>query len=150
MNKLLIARISLLLVILGLGISSCSDNPVVPDDEEIEAAGLVVLDNGMEIVRAEKGIVTGQFEVKRGSISGHYTLNFLDENGDILVITDPDYTPGETIADPSVAEIVRDEPGEWNFHIRGLKEGSTTIRLTIKHGGHDDFISPEIPIIVTP
>lgn len=150
MKKIWIIRIALLFVLLGIGLNGCSDNPVVPDEEEIEATGIVILDSGTEIVRAENGVVTGSFALTVGNLSPHYTLKFLDEEGNTFTIDEPDHSPGESIADPAVVEIVRDEPGDWNFHLRGLKEGATTLRLTIKHGGHDDFTSPNIPVTVTP
>ena len=41
------------------------------------------------------------------------------------------------------------EDGAWAFHIAGLAEGETTIRIKINHGGHVDFVSGEIEIHVS-
>lgn len=135
-----------------LGSPGCSDNPVEQDhdhEEHAEPVGLVVFDSDTEIVRVEQGTVTGSFELTVDQLSPHYTLRFLDEDGDEFVPDDPDFSPGEVISTPEHLEIVRDEPGDWNFHLLGTVEGSETIQLTIKHGGHNDFISTPIPVVIT-
>ena len=134
-----------------IGSPGCSNNPVTEDPEEhSEPVGLVVFENDAEIVRVENGTVTGSFDLLVNQLSSHYKLEFLDEDGDLFVPDDPDFSPGEIIANPDILEIVRDEPTDWDFHLRGTAVGSTTIQLTVKHGGHNDFISVAIPVAVQP
>ena len=140
-----------LIMIALLGSPGCSDNPVDDHDHEEHAdpVGLVVLDGDTEIVRVEQGVATGSFELTVNQLSPHYTLRFLDDDGDQFVPDDPDFSPGEIISNTEHLEVVRDEPDDWNFHLRGTAEGSETIQLTIKHGGHNDFISAPIPVVIT-
>ncbi len=130
-------------------ISACEENPV-EEEEHTDPVGLIVSDGGVEIVRVDRSTVTGTFDVTAGVLSPHYDLEFLDEDGDTFIPDDPDFSPEAIIADPEVVEVVRDEPHDWNFHLRGLKEGTTTVRLGIAHGGHSDYLSPEITIVVMP
>lgn len=129
----------------------CSDNPVTEDhDEHAEPVGIVVFENDTEIARVEKGIVTGAFNLRANQRSPLYTLEFLDEDGDQFIPDDPDFSPGEIIANPSILTLERNQPSDWNFYLLGTAEGSTTIQLTVKHGGHNDYVSVAIPVVVQP
>ena len=140
---------------LALFIASCGDddNPVDPDhhDEHAEAIGLIVRDSGAEIIRVESGAVTGEIEVGHGKETALLSVRFIAEDGDLFTPDeDDDYSLGWEIADESIAEVEQhDEDGAWAFHIIGLEEGETTIRLKINHGDHADFVSPEIEIHVS-
>ena len=140
---------------LALFMASCGDddNPVDPDhhDEHAEAIGLIVRDSGTEIVRVESGDVTGEIEVGHGKETALLSVRFIAEDGDLFTPDeDEDYALGWEIADESIAEVDQHaEDGAWNFHILGLEEGETTIRIKINHEGHVDFVSPEIEIHVS-
>lgn len=129
-------------------IAGCTDNPVTPE-EHAEPVGLVVFEGQTEIVRVEESVVTGAFDLLNGAVSPLYTLQFIDEEGDLFVPDDPDFAPDAIVADATVVEVVRGDPADWDFRLRGLKTGTTSIRLVILHGGHEDFTSPEIPVTVT-
>ncbi|MXW80025.1 MAG: hypothetical protein F4Z57_13775 [Gemmatimonadetes bacterium] len=140
---------------LALFMASCGDddNPVDPDhhDDHAEAIGLIVRDSGAEIIRVESGAVTGEIEVGHGKETALLSVRFIAEDGDLFTPDeDDDYSLGWEIADESIAEVEQhDEDGAWAFHIIGLEEGETTIRLKINHGDHADFVSPEIEIHVS-
>ena len=129
-----------------------NDTPVDTEHEEEhdEAIGLIVRDSGTEIVRVESGQVTGEIEVGHGLKTALLSVRFIAEDGDLFTPDeDDDYALGWEIADESIAEVEQyAEDGAWNFHIIGLEEGQTTIRIKINHGGHADFVSPEIEIHV--
>jgi len=131
---------------LGLGLSGCSDNPVT-SEVEVEPVGLVIASDGDEVVRIEGFDVTGTIAVDEGTLSPHYTLKFLDQEGNLFV-PDSDHTPSEIIGDSTVIAIERDEPSDWDFNLRGLKEGVATLRVVIIHGAHNDYVSPEIPVTI--
>ena len=38
--------------------------------------------------------------------------------------------------------------GGWGFHLKGLKEGETTLTLKVKHHDHADARTPEIRVVV--
>ena len=150
---------------LAVFVASCGDddNPVDPDDHDdhadagglnddhAEAIGLIIRDSGVEIVRVESGEVTGEIEVGHGKETALLSVRFIAEDGDLFTPDeDDDFSLGWEIADESIAEVEHHaEDGAWAFHIVGLEEGETTIRITINHGGHADFASPEIDIHVT-
>ena len=140
---------------LALFVASCGDddNPVEPDyhDDHAEAIGLIVRDSGTEIVRVESGQVTGDIEVGHGTETALLAVRFIAEDGDLFTPDeDDDFSLGWKIADESIAEVEHHaEDGAWAFHILGLEEGQTTIRIKINHEGHADFVSPEIEIHVS-
>ncbi|MCE2502673.1 MAG: hypothetical protein J4G05_01245 [Chlorobi bacterium] len=148
-TSILRSRIKLVLipVLVSFLFHSCEENPVV-EEEHADPVGLVVSSGGVELVRIEGANVTGEFEVTEGVLSPHFKLQFIDKDGDLFVPTDADSSPEAIVGDPTVLEVVRDEPGDWDFHLRGLKEGTTTIKLAIKHGDHNDYESPEITVVI--
>ena len=120
------------------------------EEEHAEAIGLIVRDSGTEIFRVESGQVTGEIEVGHGLKTALLSVRFIAEDGDLFTPDEDDnYALDWEIADESIAEVEQyAEDGAWNFHIIGLEEGQTTIRIKINHGGHADFVSPEIEIHV--
>ena len=120
------------------------------EEEHDEAIGLIVRDSGTEIVRVESGDVTGEIEVGHGLKTALLSVRFIAEDGDLFTPDeDDDYALDWEIADQSIAEVEHHaEDSAWAFHIIGLAEGQTTIRIKINHGGHADFVSPEIEIHV--
>ena len=121
-----------------------------PMPEIVEAVGLIVRDSGTEIVRVERGQVTGEIEVGHGLKTDLLSVRFIAEDGDLFTPDAGDgYALDWEIADESIAEVEHQaEDGAWAFHIIGLEEGETTIRIKVNYGDHVDFVSPEIEIHV--
>ena len=119
-------------------------------EEYVEAVGLIVRDSGTEIVRVESGQVTGEIEVGHGLKTDLLSVGFIAEDGDLFTPDAGDgYALDWEIADESIAEVEHHaEDGAWAFHIIGLAEGQTTIRIKINYEDHADFVSPEIEIHV--
>ena len=119
------------------------------EEEHDEAVGLIVR-GGTEIVRVESGQVTGEIEVGHGLKTALLSVRFIAEDGDLFTPDAGDgYALDWEIADESIAEVEHHaEDGAWAFHIIGLAEGQTTIRIKINHEGHANFVSPEIEIHV--
>ncbi len=125
-------------------------------EEEFEAEGLVIIESGFRFFRYFKGEIDsgeGRAEVLEAPIgmTPHWRIMFLDEHGDeIDPPDDPEFTFGWTIADPDILEVVQDEgdEGSFEFHLRGLHEGETTIVLKVEHDGHTDFSTQPIPVHV--
>ena len=123
---------------------------------EFEAEGLVIIESGVRFFRYFQGeIDSGDGRVSELTapvgMTPHWRIMFLDENGDeIDPPEDPEFTFGWTIADPDVVEVVQDEgdEGSFEFHLRGLKGGETTIVLKVEHDGHTDFSTKPIPVHV--
>lgn len=134
-----------------LGACGDDDNPVDGDhDSHTEAVGLVITNSGAEIVRDERGTVTGEIEVGVERETALLSVRFLAEDGDLFVPDDDHSSLGFEIADESIAEIEHhEEDGKWAFHIVGHAAGETTIRLKIMHDDHADFVSRPLEIHVT-
>jgi hypothetical protein len=143
----------LLVAAVAFTLAACGDddNPVDSDhDEHAEAVGLVITDSGAEIVRDERGTVTGEIEVGVERETTLLSVRFLAEDGDLFVPEDDHYSLGFEIADESIAEIEwHEEDGKWAFHVVGHAAGETTIRLKIMHDDHADFVSRPLEIHVT-
>jgi len=83
------------------------------------------------------------------ALSDHFTVKFLDVNKGIMSPpVDADHEFGWLITDTTYLEIIRDNPTDWDFHLKGKKEGSTTLELQVLHLGHVDVRTPKIPVII--
>lgn len=142
----------LLLSLIAIGANSCSDNPATPTQEHVEVFGVVIYNSGAEIVRYEKGVVTGEFDVAEGDDTPLLNVRFLDEQGNIIPtdkVADKAFSLRWTVANTAIADVEQHaDDGKWNFHIAGKKEGSTSIKIQLFHNDHADFTSKEIPIHV--
>ena len=150
-------RLQYLLAVLALFAVGCgSDDPVSPQEEHFEAEGLVLIDSGNRFFRYFQGQIDaggGRMDHLQSPIglTAHWSVKFLDGNGnEIDPPNDPDYTFGWDIADTSIVEVVQDpgDEGKFEFHLRGLKAGETTIRLLLNHDGHADFRTVPLPVHV--
>ena len=129
------------------------DNPVDhhAGEDHAEAMGVIVRDSGAEIARDEAGQVSGEIEVGHGKETALLSVRFIAEDGDLFTPhTEDGYSLAWEIADESIAEVDwHAEDGAWAFHIVGVTEGKTTMKLKIMHEGHADFVSRDIEIHVT-
>jgi len=83
------------------------------------------------------------------ALSDHYTVKFLDINKNIInPPVDTDHEFGWLITNTSMLEIIRDNPTDWAFHLKGLSNGTTSLELQVLHVGHVDVKTPKIPIII--
>ncbi len=131
-----------------LGITGCKkDNPIIPPEDHIEAAGLFILTNKHN-PPADTVAYYFKDSVKNGltittSINDAeqlFSLHFLDENGKTLTSpTDNDHTLNWEIGDTSFVKLQQVSGEQWRFHLFGKKEGNTTVKFFILHEGHNDF-----------
>ncbi|MEX0779878.1 MAG: hypothetical protein WD037_09090 [Balneolales bacterium] len=135
------------------------DNPVDDGDEHHEAEGFVLTSSGVEIVRYEAGEFAfnetseythdGHLRVLEGQETPLIRINFLESDGTEFTPDDDDLSLDWDITDASIVEIEQhSEDGKWNFHIRGIEEGETSIRFFLMHGDHADFESLPMPVEV--
>ncbi len=151
-------RLKYLVAVLALCVVGCgSDDPVSPQEEHFEPEGLVLIESGRRFFRYFQGEIDAgsgrddHLDVPLGDETPHWRVQFLDENGDDLASPDDtEFTLGWEIADETIVEVVQDEgdEGKFEFHLHGLKEGETTIRLLVNHGGHADFRTTPLPVHV--
>lgn len=144
---------SLFFLMLMLLIAGCGkdDNPAGPtDNEHVEAVGCVVKQSDVQIVRAEKGAVTGQFIVEERVQSPLYNFYLIAEDGALFQPDDNEYILAWESKKPDIADAIQFQTdGPWGFHIKGFEAGQTDIILKVLHGDHEDFVSLDIPVQVT-
>ena len=144
--------------ILTLFVISCgSEDPMSEHEEHFEPEGLVLIDSGNRFFRYFQGQIdasggrVGELEVPNGGLTAQWNIMFLDHDGDEIDPPDePDDKFTATIADPTVVEVYQApaDVGKFEFQLRGLKVGETTIVLEVTHDDHIDFRTVPIPVRV--
>lgn len=140
-------------LVLSLALAACSDS-TGPDDDHHEPAGLRATLGGQVVVSVNPARqVTGSFSVAAGITSGPITVEFLDEDGDVIAVDDEEYL-GVEVDTPARLTITQNPAGSFTIQLVGVTAGTTNIRLKLMHGvppgGHADYISPNIGVTVTP
>lgn len=141
--------------------NSCSDetDPVIPPSEHFEPEGWVVRDATTKpILVVWQGVIQTNWNsvevpdtlyAPLNALSDHYTIKFLDLNKNIInPPTDVDNEFGWIITDTSKLSIVRDNPTDWAFHLKGKALATTSLELQVLHVGHVDVKTPKIPVII--
>lgn len=152
MKKLLIFALSLALG--AIFINSCSeDDPVAPANH-FEPEGWVFIDGtGARFMTLFQGSFTDgsaeEFEAPIGGITDHIRIKFFDEDkNEIDPPDETDKTLGWEIEDESIVEVHRHDGAEWEFHLKGLKEGHTEIEFFVMHNNHSDVRTGKIEVHV--
>lgn len=152
-----LAIVSALIVVASI---SCSDedDPISPQAEHFEAIGIQVLQSGVVILDYYgpdygAGDNIARFDTLYASqgLNPHWETKFYNEDGDLVdPPSDADKSFGAEFADTSVAELWwhEGEEGEYEFHLRGKKEGETTVEFKVLHAGHADFTTLPISVII--
>mgnify|MGYP006278010721 CR=1 FL=1 len=145
------------ILVLGLMVffTGCGkdDNPVEPEDHDkhAEAVGCVVMQEDMELARAEKGTVSGELVVQALTETPVLNLYLVAEDGDLFQPEEDEYTMAWDSQDPSIADLIQYQAdGKWGFRLKGLDVGNTSISFVVMHGDHEDFVSLAIPVKVEP
>ena len=123
---------------------------------EFEAEGIVIIESGVRFFRYFQGeIDSNEGRVSELSaplgLTPHWRIVFLDEHGEeIDPPDDPEFSFAWIIADSEILEVHQDEgdEGSFDFHLRGLQEGETTIVFGVRHEGHIDYRTLPIPVHV--
>ena len=86
-------------------------------------------------------------KVNANCLSERLGIRFLDsDKKEIAGPEDGEHSFGWSIADSSILDI--EQCGNWGFHLKGLKEGETTLVLKVNHHDHADARTPEIRVVV--
>lgn len=145
---------SLFFISLVLLFAACSDNSASSEQEEhIEADGWVLRWPDGSVAysvyqgKADSSINNATLSVNANCFSEHLSVRFLSaDSSNIDAPSDEDHYLDYSVEDSSILDIA--ECGGWGLHLKGVSEGSTTLRLKVMHGDHYDMITPEIKVIV--
>ncbi|MBD3233371.1 MAG: hypothetical protein GF315_06570 [candidate division Zixibacteria bacterium] len=147
------------MIILSIIIIGCSDddNPLTPQEEHFDAAGLIIYQSGATILDYfAPDYPPGTTEIDdtlfvSQGLNPHWNAKFYDEDRNVIDPPDNDNQHfGAEFADSDIAELWWHEgdEGEFEFHINGLAEGVTTVEFQALHVDHADFTTLPIPIVV--
>ncbi len=127
------------------------------EKERFEPEGLVLIDFGNRFFRYFQGQIdasggrVGHLRVPNGGFTAKWSIMFLDHDGDEIDPPDePNFKFTATIADPTIVEVYQapTDVGKFEFQLRGLKVGETTIVLEVTRDNHIDFRTIPIPVRV--
>jgi hypothetical protein len=147
----LIALLFPFLIIITFHGCTKDDGPIAPPEEHFEAIGMYFTTSGIEVVSILRGVTTDTLKAPLGGIGAGIDVQFYDKNENIIdPPTNPDLTLAWKIDDTTVVSVWQHpgEEGGYEFHLRGLKEGTTHIEFMILHDNHADYTSGKIPVIV--
>lgn len=155
-----ISIFSILLIAL-VALNGCGEEtePTIPQSEHFEPEGWVIRDATTKpILVVWQGVIQQSWNsvdvpdtlyAPLNALSDHFTVKFLDLNRNIInPPADSEHDFGWLITENTKLEIVRDNPSDWAFHLKGLITGTTTLELQVLHLGHVDVKTPKIPVII--
>ncbi|MEM6644940.1 MAG: hypothetical protein AAF730_01690 [Bacteroidota bacterium] len=131
-------------------ISACDSTDVEDDDHEEHAdvEGLMLRANGATLVTVDEGEVSGSISVPLGDETSLIFVQFMNHDGETVTIDDPEFSLGYAIGNTSTIEWEQHEGEDYEFHLKGLSAGTTTLTLELLHGDHADFKTPAISVVV--
>lgn len=130
---------------------SCSDDPVTPQEDHFEAEGIVFLQSGIKIAEIFRGVTTDTLFAPEGALSAGIDVKFYNSNKEMIDAPDPaEQSFAWQIDNPALVEVWQHpgEEGGYEFHLRGLADGTTQIEFFIMHEGHADFRSGKMTVLV--
>ena len=150
--KLFYTKYFLIFLFSILIITACEDDPVTNQEDHFKAIGTVLYEaTGALTVSILRGETTDTLYIDEGVLSDHFEVKFYDESENIIEApTNGSATLDHTIQDTSIISWWQHpgEEGGFEFHLRGLKKGTTILELYIKHEDHNDYRSGGIPVRV--
>lgn len=144
---------SVILFVLAAFLTNCSDNSVESDGDHADAVGLRIVSSGVTIVSyIRDSAIEGNIEVEASELSGPMNIEFYDDEKEDWFTPDAEhYLLTIEISDTTIADYWQHEgeEGGYEFHIRGKKAGNTNAVFKLIHDDHPDFVSKEIPILIS-
>ena len=147
-----IAEMSTVLALVALTATAC-DNPVTPE-EHPEAGGVVIFAAGTNTVLAQSVGANVNFTTSLDLTVGtplEVEVMFLDASDptNLSLAFHPHADEGEslrvTVANPAIVEY-HDHDVHGDFE--PVAAGTTTVFFDLMHGGHEDFHSGDLTVVV--
>ena len=152
MKNLFLYKLLIFLLMLTTFNACDEDDPISPQEEHLEAIGTVVYDaTGALAVSILRGETNDTLFITAGELSDHFDVKFYNEDEQIVdPPDDEDSKLNYEIGNETIVEWWQHpgEEGGYEFHLRGLMTGITTLELFVQHGDHNDYRSGLIPVKV--
>lgn len=148
----LLKNVFVLLMIASVSIS-CSNSASTEEEVHQDAEGFVLKLNGDNIVEKypNQDLVNNFPEIAVNDETALIEVFFIDDDGNEFIPDEPEVYLDFEVSDSNIIEIEQHEGELWEFHVKGLQEGSAALTLLLMHDDHADFESPSISIsVVTP
>ena len=153
MKSIKTLSIALLGMILSVFFAACGDSNSASTDqhEHFEAEGWNLYWGDWQLAYSVyRGKADSSIEVMHvnaNCMSEHIHVKFLDDNKkEVEPPTDDEHTLGWEIGDEKILDL--HSCGSWGFHLKGVKEGETTLILKVNHHDHADARTPAIRVVV--
>ena len=153
MTKIKTISLALLSTALCAFFTACGDDNSVSTEQhehfEVEGWNLYwsEWDLAYSVYRGKADSSLEALHVNTNCMSEHIHVKFLDENKkEVTGPKDDEHTLGWEVGDKKILDI--EWEGGWGFHLKGVKEGETTLILKVNHHDHADARTPEIRIVV--
>lgn len=142
----------LLCLALALAFVACDNSDETQDEHHLEAFGVALVSGADTLVRAEGGQaadVSGLLSLQVNQ-ARTLALHFLDDEGHWFR-PEPDPDGEHTCAvDHNGSVQVEIDSLNWMVTLTGLQADSSSLRVRVLHLGHDDFVSPDLPLVIEP
>lgn len=145
-----LCALALLCLLCFVGCSNSDDNPAGDDGDHAEVFGVQLLLGNDTLAVADGTIVTGGVSVAVGDTLGPIAVWFSDEDSHWNLGASEEGTSLDIRLQSDIPALaIKSDTSEWHFNLAGVADGTTALRVVILHEGHDDFVSPQIPVVVT-
>lgn len=91
--------------------------------------------------------MVGEIHLYEGEETDDISVRFLDDEGAWIAPAADDANHSLEIVIGN-GDMIEAHVSGWEFHIEGLGEGETWIRVRVLHGDHADYLSPRLPVHV--
>ncbi len=140
-------------IALSVFFAACGDSNSASTDQhehfEVEGWSLYWPDYTLaySVYRGKVDTDHKELHVNANCLSEHLNIKFLDDNKkEVSGPNDNEHSLGWTVGDEKILDI--EWEGGWGFHLKGVKEGETTLILKVNHHDHADARTPEIKVVV--
>ena len=153
MKSIKVISVALLGMILSVFFAACGDSNSASTDqhEHFEAEGWNLYWDDWQLAysvyRGKADSSIKEMHVNANCMSEHIHVKFLDDKKkEVEPPTDDEHSLSWEIGDEKILDL--HSCGSWGFHLKGVKEGETTLILKVNHHDHADVRTPAIRVVV--
>jgi hypothetical protein len=140
-----ISKASLMIFLTAMIFAGCKKSS---DHDHMDIAGFRILVNSEVVAQQTGTVVTGSISLDRGTTSSVMTVEFRDPEGNVLNITDNDFSLRVVSSTTSVVSVQQVSGLKWSFELVGVSPGQSNLTISLMHGNHADFESRAVPVVV--